>query len=100
MKKIAMILSVTALIFAFSTTSVSAQKAPKKAKTEKVADTKEVKHEGCTDKAKANCTSATSDKAKAGCTTPCPSASKSASGCCSGKATAAKPVPAPETEKK
>lgn len=93
MKKIAMIFSVAALIFAFSTTQVSAQKAPKKAKTEKVADTKDVKHEGCTEKAKADCPSHTGDKA--GCTTPCPSGQKTP-GCCAGKA-AAKPVPAPAT---
>lgn len=94
-----MIFSVVALIFAFSSTSVSAQKAPKKAKTEKVADTKDVKHEGCTEKAKADCSSHTGDKAKAGCATPCASGEKATPGCCAGKA-AAKPVPAPEPEKK
>jgi hypothetical protein len=97
MKKIAMIFSVVALIFAYSTTTVSAQKAPDKAKTEKVSDTKtpkttDAKAAGCTHEAKAGC--ASDDKAKAGCATPCTSGEKK-SGCCSSKA-AATPVPAPE----
>lgn len=97
MKKFAMIFSVVALIFAYSTTTVSAQKAPEKAKTEKVSDTKttkatDAKTAGCAHEAKAGC--ASGDKAKAGCATPCTAGEKK-SGCCSGHATA-KPVPAPE----
>lgn len=107
MKKIAMIFSVAALIFAYSTVTVSAQKAPEKAKTEKVSDSKTPKADvkatacpsakaGCTgDKAKAGCDKASAgcDKAKAGCT-----GDKAKAGCCGAKA-AATPVPAP-TEKK
>ncbi len=95
-----MIFAVAALIFAYSTVTVSAQNAPNKAKTEKVSDAKVVKADNtkatnaaCTDKAKAAC----SDKAKAGCTDAQKAACGSAeakTGCCSSKA-AAKPVPAP-----
>lgn len=77
-----MIVSVVAITFAFTTAPVAAQNAPVKAKTEQTqkAEKKDKKQDakaGCTDKQKAECSSA-----KAG-------------GCCSGK-TAAKPVPAPE----
>lgn len=78
-----MIVSVLAITFAFTTAPVAAQNAPAKAKTEKTekAEKKDAKHDkaaGCTDKQKADCSSA-----KTG-------------GCCGSKAAAAKPVPAPE----
>jgi hypothetical protein len=100
MKKLSMIFAVAALIFAYTTVTVSAQNAPTKAKTEKVSEQKAVKADNTkatnaasTDNAKAGC----SDKAKSGCTeaqkAKCGSA-EGKSGCCSSKA-AAKPVPAP-----
>lgn len=95
MKKIAIIFSVVAFIFAFTTSSVSAQKAPEKAKTEKVSDSKAPATDakaGCSDKAKAECgdkaKAECGDKAKAGC-------ASAKAGCCGSKA-AATPVPAPE----
>ncbi len=96
MKRISMIFSVMALVFAFTLASVSAQNAPKaKTTTEKVATEKSDKAACATDskEAKANCSTKT-DGAKAGCATPC-SGEKAKSCCSKGASTeAAKPVPA------
>lgn len=93
-----MIISAVALVFAFSTTSVSAQNAPAKnnAKTEKVDAAKPC----CAAPAAASATPACGDKAKAACATPCTGdkAQASAPACCSGAKAAAKPVPAPKAK--
>lgn len=101
MKKIAMVLSVVALVFAYSSTTVSAQNAPK-TKTEKVAvsktttatDAQKTQATPATNKAKAGCAATCiGDKAKAGCAATC-TGDKAKSGCCSGHKAAATPVPA------
>lgn len=96
MKRISMILSVMALVFAFTIATVSAQNAPKaKTTTEKVVSEKSDKADVTTSNkdVKAGCSPKT-DGAKAGCTTPC--SSEKAKACCSKGAhsDAAKPVPA------
>ena len=91
-----MILSVMALLFAFTVASVSAQNAPKtKTSSEKVVSAKTDQAAPAVEKKamKAGCsTPCPSDKAKS-CATPCAGATKS---CCSkgAKTDAAKPVPA------
>lgn len=96
MKRISMLFSVMALVFAFTIATVSAQNAPTaKTTTEKVATEKSDKTGCATDKkdAKAACSTKT-DGAKSGCATPC--SGEKAKACCSkGTSTeAAKPVPA------
>jgi hypothetical protein len=98
MKRISMIVSVLALLFAFTTATVSAQNAPKaKTTTEKVATEKSDKAGCAADNkdAKTNCSTKT-DGAKTGCATPC--TGEKAKACCSKGAhtEAAKPVPAPD----
>lgn len=98
MKRVSMILSVMAIVFAFTIASVSAQNAPTtktKASTEKVSTDKADKA-GCatdTKDAKAGCATKT-DAAKSGCATPC-SGDKAKACCSKGTAESAKPVPAP-----
>lgn len=99
MKKIAVLFSAIALMFAFSATTVVAQNVPTKKTTEKTITAKSssatpatVKKADCSDKAKADC----GDKAavKSDCAKTCGEAK--AKSCCSGtKTAAAKPVPAP-----
>jgi hypothetical protein len=102
MKRISMILSVMALVFAFTIATVSAQNAPKaKTSTEKVVTEKSDNAASTTDKkdGKACCTSAKADAPKTGCATPC--SSEKAKACCSkgtSSADAAKPVPASDTK--
>lgn len=95
MKRISMILSVMAIVFAFTIASVSAQNAPTtKTSTEKVATEKADKTDCATDKkdAKAGCATK-ADAAKSGCATPC--SGEKAKACCNkGTAESAKPVPA------
>ncbi|NTW25184.1 MAG: hypothetical protein HGA37_10810 [Lentimicrobium sp.] len=97
MKRISMILSVMAIVFAFTIASVSAQNAPTtKTSTEKVS-TEKADKAGCatdTKDAKAGCATKT-DAAKSGCATPC--SGEKAKACCNkGTAESAKPVPAPD----
>jgi hypothetical protein len=97
MKRISMILSVMALLFAFTFASVSAQNAPAaKTSSEKVVSEKSDKAGCATDKkdGKSCAKTCTDDKAKAGCATKC-SGDKAKSCCSKGSHTdAAKPVPA------
>lgn len=97
MKRIAMIISTVALVFAFTATSVSAQNAPAKnnTKTEKVDAAKPC----CAAPATTAAAPACGDKAKAACATPCTgdkAQAAAAPGCCSGAKADAKPVPAPK----
>lgn len=90
MKRISMILSVMAIVFAFTVASVSAQNAPTtKASTEKVSTSKTNKAAVTTDSkdAKAGCAT------KSGCSTSC-SGEKAKTCCNKGTAESAKPVPA------
>jgi len=92
MKRIGMILSVMALLFAFTVATVSAQNAPTtKTTTQKVVTEKSDKAPA-TD-AKSCAKTCSGDKAKA-CDKPC--SGEKAKSCCSkgAKADAAKPVPA------
>lgn len=97
MKRISMILSVMALVFAFTIATVSAQNAHKaKTTTEKVVSEKSDKAACTTDKKDGKaCSSLKTEGAKAGCATPC--SGEKAKACCSkgtSSADAAKPVPA------
>ena len=89
-----MILSVMAIVFAFTIAGVSAQNAPTtKTSTEKVATEKANKTDCATDKKDAKVGCATKADAKSGCATPC--SGEKAKACCNkGTAQSAKPVPA------
>ena len=102
MKKFAILFSAIALVFAFSISSVDAQNAPSKKKTEKAVSAKSTAAPAADAKAaKSDCATPCTDKAKttakSDCATPCSDKAKSA--CCDKKTTAAaKPVPAPDTK--
>ncbi|KAF0197086.1 MAG: hypothetical protein FD166_2045 [Bacteroidetes bacterium] len=96
MKRISMILSVLALVFAFTIASVSAQNAPKsKTSSEKVVSEKSDKAACTTDKkdGKSCAKTCSDDKAKAGCASTC-TGDKAKSCCSKGHTEGAKPVPA------
>jgi len=98
MKRLLMIVSVLALVFAFTAASVSAQNAPKaKTSTQKVVTEKSATAAPAVDKkdAKAGCSH---DGEKMGCAKTC-SGEKAKSCCSKGTATpSAKPVPAPDNK--
>lgn len=96
MKRISMLLSVLALVFAFSIATVSAQNAPKsKTTSEKVVSAKSDKAAPAAEKkdVKGSCSH---DGAKANCSGSC-SHDKAKSCCSKGESKeTAKPVPAPD----
>lgn len=97
MKKLAILFSVIALVFAVST--LSAQNAPDKKPTKKAATEKTVTSAPAVEKShvKGDCggEKAAAAAKSSDCATPCTD-SKAKSGCCDDKAKAAKPVPAPD----
>ena len=94
MKKVALVISLFTLIFAFTVSTASAQKvtSAEKAKTEKVSTSKDAK--SCCSKSEAKSSAACTSAEKSGCAKSCSGSAASKSCCSKGEAKAeATPVP-------
>jgi len=96
MKKVALVISLFALIFAFTVNTASAQKVTSadKAKTENVSTSKEAPAKACCSSSAAKTSASTSDAKPSGCAKTCTSAE--AKSCCNKGEAKAEVAPVPK----